>query len=303
MITIGIDMAAQPTNTAACRIDWGTGKTRVDQPCGDDFIAALLDEASGGSEASGCVVAIDAPFGWPTSFSDAVDSWTKGDEQWSLSYADHAEKLRHRECDIALNALLTSRSVQQTLTPISVSADKVGATAMRCAYLLSGWAGRSAIDCVHRNGLPVVECYPAAALAVWGIDRKGYKGKADGTHEARTEILRQLRDRTGLHIDGDAEIVATDHALDAFVSALIARAVALGAVEPRGVIENIHEGWIELPEAGALEVEQGVPSQRLQHPIVGRRCRHRPHQPTKLSKIRLCSYSAAKHASATASIG
>jgi hypothetical protein len=61
--------------------------------------------------------------------------------------------------------------------PLSVSADKLGIVAMRCALLQERfaaqvWEGQRQ----PRNGRSrLVETYPAGALHVWGLPRNGYK--------------------------------------------------------------------------------------------------------------------------------
>ena len=60
------------------------------------------------------------------------------------------------------------------LVPLSVSADRIGHTAMRCAALQTRLAaeGRG----VDRSGAgAVVEVYPAASLKVWGLPWRGDK--------------------------------------------------------------------------------------------------------------------------------
>jgi hypothetical protein len=55
----------------------------------------------------------------------------------------------------------------QTRRPVSVSTDRLGVTAMRCAHLLHRWSNGQHID---RTGPGrFVEVYPAAALVRWGL--------------------------------------------------------------------------------------------------------------------------------------
>ena len=67
MRTLGIDLAAQPANTSACAIEWGTGRPIVSElrsGLDDDHLIDAIEDAD--------KVAIDAPFGWPDEFVDAV---------------------------------------------------------------------------------------------------------------------------------------------------------------------------------------------------------------------------------------
>jgi hypothetical protein len=89
----------------------------------------------------------------------------------------------------AMRLRATDRAVyeQTKLTPFSVSTDKIGVVAMRCARRLSAhWRATATVP--DRSGLGrVAEVYPAAALVQWGIskqsgvvDRGTYKGKTPG---------------------------------------------------------------------------------------------------------------------------
>lgn len=60
----------------------------------------------------------------------------------------------------------------QRLIPLSVAADRIGHTAMRCASLLAALAsGGMQVDRVG-TGL-VVEVYPAASLWSWQLPHRG----------------------------------------------------------------------------------------------------------------------------------
>jgi hypothetical protein len=99
---------------------------------------------------------------------------------------------------------------------MSVSADKLGAPAMRPAWLLDRYRAAGSpqgeIDRAGDRG-PVVEVYSAAALAIWELDCRGYKSgkKAD---VKRKEIWRGLSSRA--HLKGDQP--SNDHQLDAVIS-------------------------------------------------------------------------------------
>src|SRR4051812_32491569 len=69
--TLGIDLAAQPANTALCRIQWGHGQARIDR-----LENGLDDDALTTAFRTAAITAIDAPFGWPVAFAAAVHGWT-----------------------------------------------------------------------------------------------------------------------------------------------------------------------------------------------------------------------------------
>jgi len=106
-------------------------------------------------------VAIDASFGWPRAFVDALDAHRRF-EAWPAPDDGAPETYR-----AALSFRATDRVVMHTRRPLSVSTDKLGVTAMRCAHPLHRWslAGES-VD--RAGGKRFVEVYPAAALARWG---------------------------------------------------------------------------------------------------------------------------------------
>jgi predicted nuclease with RNAse H fold len=242
VLTVGIDLAAQDKDTAACQIEWSQGAASVSVPdvgLSDD---ALVDRVTSGDR-----VGIDAPFGWPDEFVAAV-----------LGYANtgrfpltERKRLRYRETD---------RYVEQhARLPLSVSSDRIAVTAMRCASLLTRLA-EEGMEVDRSGGGKLVEVYPAAALARWDIDPRGYK-TGDKARAARGRVLDRLED----FADGWLKLsppvreacVESDDALDAFVAALVAHAAELGMTEPapRGLeAQAQREGWIHLPRTASLSV-------------------------------------------------
>src|SRR6185437_16058848 len=63
VITLGIDLASQPRNTASCAIAWQETRAQVTSLCLDVDDAALVAAMRGAAK-----VAIDAPLGWPVEF-------------------------------------------------------------------------------------------------------------------------------------------------------------------------------------------------------------------------------------------
>lgn len=247
MLTLGIDLATAPAKSGACLLRWSSRTVRVEKLAvgwdDDDVLRELvLADWSG----------IDAPFGWPRRFVSAV--------------RDHAERgvwpASERE---AFRLRLTDRVVRELtdLRPMSVSTDRIGATAMRCAWLLSclGESRGRRVDLLGAEG--VAEVYPAAALKVWAQEDssnavvwQGYK-RAAGTAD-RERILGALEQIVGeLQIDPSQRALcrASDDALDALVCALVARAVGLGLTHRPSGDESERareEGWIHVPRPGSL---------------------------------------------------
>jgi predicted RNase H-like nuclease len=199
MRSLGIDLAAEPPNTAACEITWTAQRAharlyadRLD----DGRLLTLIETAD--------KVGIDCPFGWPLPGRGQLGS-------------SHRQSLRYR---------LTDKVVHQQvgIWPLSVSTDRIGVTAMRCAALLDALAAAGhPVD--RAGGGRVVEVYPAAALKHWGLPHQGYK-KQEGAI-VRAQALDRLRAKLPMLIlDGDAldRCQRSDDAFDALICALVAAA-------------------------------------------------------------------------------
>jgi hypothetical protein len=138
--------------------------------------------------------------------------------------------------------------------PLSVSADKLGVVAMRCALLqerfaTEAWEGQRQ----PRNGRGrLVEAYPAGALHLWGLPRSGYKGNDEQPRAVRAVIVNALRK---LMDPGEVEeaSIGSDDTLDAVVAALVAWMAASGrtfAPDSKDAESFATvEGWIHLPRS------------------------------------------------------
>jgi predicted nuclease with RNAse H fold len=237
--TAGIDLAAQDARTAGCVVDWRDGRARV-----VTLVVGMSDDDLRDLIRSVNKAGIDAPFGWPEEFVEAVSSWSRLREwpAWSR------RRLRYRETDMR---------VEGGRPPLSVSSDLIAVVAMRCASLLTKLAGDGEV--IDRAGARrVAEVYPAATLRAWGLVPGAYKRTAG--QQRRRELLDDLLDRGRGWLTlsaGDREACEhSDDAFDALVCALTARAVALHlTVAPRTAGDRTrarHEGWIHVPEADSL---------------------------------------------------
>jgi predicted nuclease with RNAse H fold len=243
VLTVGVDLAAEPAKTAVARIEWSSGTASVrDVRTGADD--SQIIEAIAEADRSG----VDCPFGWPEPFIDFVSAHRTGNVVAPEGVAGLAwrRKLAYRTTDEVVRKIIGR-------PPLSVSADRIGHTAMRCAHLLAQLAERGQpID--RRGGGAVVEVYPAASLRQWGLPDRGYKGAP--------EPLGQLIDRlqaAAPWLDlGEYERTCrrSDDATDAVVAALTARAAYQGlAIRPTTEQARIAEteGWIVLPEKDSLD--------------------------------------------------
>jgi predicted nuclease with RNAse H fold len=243
VLTVGVDLAAEPRNTAVARIRWTQTSAEV-QAVGVGADDPVLVEEITASDKAG----IDCPLGWPRRFVEFV---AQHEASAFVAPADVAGKDWRRQ--LALRQTdLTIRSATG-LNPLSVAADRIGLAAMRCAGLLGRLA--AAGQPVDRSGAGVVvEVYPAAALKHWGLTYRSYKGTANTT--VRHQLVDTLTATAPWLRLGDHEQACrrSDHALDAVIAALNARAAALGlATAPAAdqLDAARTEGWIALP-AGSL---------------------------------------------------
>ncbi len=228
MRTLGIDLSSQPAGTAACRVLWADGIARVEaveELVDDDRLRALFADTTIDQ------VGIDVPLGWPDGFVRAVQLHRDGRDWPSLP----TRELTHRATD----RWLISRGVY----PLSVSTDRIAYPAMRAAALTAGMA---------RDGSGrLVEVYPAAALHVWELQFRRYK-RSTG-RAVLADIIAALRGKAPW-LDADERswkaFHASDHAFDALIAALIARAHARGLCHPIPNSDReaaTREGWICVP--------------------------------------------------------
>ena len=221
--TVGVDLGSQPAETALCAITWrGDGTARVEPPTrsahDDAVLAACLDNEVDR-------VGIDCPLGWPEPFVRAITAHRDG-----LAWPGRGRPAGVYQRELAYRA--TDEYVRDRMRPpLTVSADKIGWVAWRCASLLDELAERG--QPVNRDGTGrVCEVYPAAALHRWGMSA-GSKSNP----EVLSGLVNALLERApGLEFADGAEHLfrASDHAFDALVCALVARAVQLGRTLPPG---------------------------------------------------------------------
>jgi hypothetical protein len=267
--TLGIDLASQPRDTAACEIVWtADGRGEVLHITDRLTDSALLDMLEGPVTKVG----IDAPFGWPLEFIDALVAYRDRGE-WPVPPDDPQGiqgRLVLRETD---REVLRVTGIPQTgdtaprkgKQPMSVTTSWLAFPAMRCARLLAE-VGRRAGGPVDRSGAGrFVEVYPDAALRQWGLspaawteDPGSYKGSEPAALERRERLVDALLEATAGWLEIESGLVSfckrDDDALDALVCALVARAAELGATEPPPVDSRVasQEGWIHLPMRGPL---------------------------------------------------
>jgi len=256
MKTLGIDLGAQGKRTAVCLIDWVTGQ--VELPSGSASDCELVDLICGtsGRDDDGVdACGIDAPFGWPSPFLNAIAAHARR-ERWPGSEGKDQDEFR-RSLRFRRTDLIVLNEIGRV--PMSVSTELVGVVAMRCARLQQLVADRGReVDRSGRRGV-LLEVYPRAALHHWELAEAGYK-KARG-REGLEKLAQTMFDRCPRLATDQARTrcTARDDDLDAFICAVIAKAARSGQTQTVHR-EDEHlaaeEGWIHLPTA-TLEVITG----------------------------------------------
>lgn len=241
MTTAGIDLSADPAKTGVAWVSRTDGGWRVEDVSVGKHDDGGLCEVVRAAEKSG----IDCPLGWPSPFVDYVVAHRDGGA--GLVVPDGRISLTHRSTDHYVTAVTGLR-------PLSVSADRIGSAAMRCAALMAALAVDGVnIDRTGRTG-PVVEVYPAAALKIWGLPHRAYKGPEVVRRGARSTLLDRVTERLGLDLGLHADLaLASDDALDAILCAVIAGLSLSGECVPvpdEALALAATEGWIALPRHG-----------------------------------------------------
>ncbi|SMF79166.1 Protein of unknown function [Streptomyces sp. Amel2xC10] len=240
MRTVGIDLSADRSKTAMSVLEWKDGVAEVGPPavkCTDD---ALIDQLTG--LRPGDRAGVDTPFGWPAEFVRAVGAH-HAEKPWPGRGQDseryRKDRLRYR---------LTDRIVRDQIYPVGAPLpapfDRIGAMVARWAHLADELDRRGVhVDRTGRG--PIAEVYPKASRHRWGLLG------GPRTMDALLAAAPWLRCDAPTARAYDA----SEHAFDALVCSLTARAVACGLTTFPDAAEADDartEGWIHLPVPGSL---------------------------------------------------
>jgi len=131
VLTVGVDLAAEPANTAVARISWTAGYAEVERLVVGADNAVLGEEIATASKAG-----IDCPLGWPRRFVDFVVQHRDGVFAAPVDVAgkDWRRLLANRETDLVTRHVVG-------LVPLSVAADRAGGEAVRRAAGAVGGRG------------------------------------------------------------------------------------------------------------------------------------------------------------------
>ena len=121
VLTFGVDLASQAKRTAGCLLEWRDHPVLIDlvSPLSDDRIVEIAVQSDVAR------TAIDAPFGWPRSFVEAVATYGR-----SEGFPETGGDLWLRRTDHVVWRQTGRR-------PLSVSADRIEETANRPPHFLA----------------------------------------------------------------------------------------------------------------------------------------------------------------------
>ena len=186
-----------------------------------------------------CLLAIDAPLGWPSALGQALASHEAGGVLPHLS-----NELFRRSTDLFIKKTIGKQ-------PLDVGADRIARTALSALQRLEqirentkqplplAWVPG------HIEGSACIEVYPAGSLTVYGLSATGYKGKESKHQAARNQLVAGLSNI--LHIPDVVRrcMRENDDALDAVVCLQAGFDFMQGVVmrpDDQALAEK--EGWI-----------------------------------------------------------
>ncbi len=243
-LTVGVDLAAQPTRTAVAAIEWSGPAARLVE------LEVGVEDARIVAISRGAIsVGIDSPLGWPIEFVEFVSAHGRHEvAPREFSGKEWRQRIRYRDTD---------RYVHERIGkwPLSVATDLLSLAAMHGAELLEAFeASGVAVD--RSGGGVLVEVYPAASLRIWGIDVAGYKRDAASLAAAAGRVLDAAPWLTVTPAES-ALLARSDDALDAMIACFTARAHSLGQTEavPEALLAAARvEGWIALPSGRVADL-------------------------------------------------
>jgi predicted nuclease with RNAse H fold len=242
MLIAGLDLAAEPKATALSLIDWSGKTARLVQ-----LELNLDDKLIVDSTRDAVKLGIDCALGWPIEFVEFLNRYSQNSFSQIAGDMSWRRRMAYRETDRAAREL-TGR------WPLSVSTDRLGLTAMRCAGLLSKLS-EDGVEIDRTGAGKVVEIYPGASLRLWGFDTSGYRASA----AARATLLERICEAAPWFEPGDFAELMIDScdAFDAVIANFAARSSSLGlsTTAPESVIKNAQiEGWLSLPRSALSDL-------------------------------------------------
>ncbi len=186
MITlIGIDCATQPEKVGLAQAEWDGQRLvglQIQPGKHDTDVAGVV--ANWLPSEGACLLALDAPLGWPAAFGTALASHAAGEPLKVTAPAFFRRRTDHRLDDVH--------------HPMDVTADRIGRTAYWAVNLLGEVARRTGVAALplawnyHKLApLSAIEVYPAGTLTQLGLPAKSYK--KTGQQSQRQKIVEGIR--------------------------------------------------------------------------------------------------------------
>ena len=239
VLIIGVDCATDPRKVGLA-YGWWDGQNGVVEEmaaAGPDLSpAAWISQRVQAHRRCACLLALDAPLGWPAAFGAALAGHSAGQP-----IQTEPVNFFRRETD---------RFIHQTVgrRPLDVGAERIARTALSALQLVAQVSKRLGMDIPllwnadMPCGLAAVEVYPAAVLQVLGLPASGYKENEQSAVRARIldGLARQLR----LPQDVGSALADAD-ILDALICVLAGIDFLAGrAMPPQDLDLAMKEGWI-----------------------------------------------------------
>ena len=245
MLLIGVDCATQPNKVGLAKGHLEGEKLLIEFAKCLQSWAAIDDQISQWIKEEGnCLLALDAPLGWPEPLGETLVPHKAGA---ALPESVDRDRMFYRETDRWIHGNIGKK-------PLAVGADKIACTAYAALSFLErlrdktghkiplAWEHKD----VGKGKVAAIEVYPAATLKVCGLPHTGYKNK-ESAEEKRKKIIEGLKEKMTLSgpEDVEKEMLANDDVLDAVVCVLAAADFARkDACPPENRELAKKEGWI-----------------------------------------------------------
>ena len=240
---IGVDVATQPKSVGLAHCAYRDSRLQVEtilvEPTWEAIDARIGSWLRAPASGVPTLLALDAPLGWPSTLSEALQSHRAGE-----SLPPGANELFRRRTDDAVAAALGKR-------PLDVGADRIARTAHAALRLLAR------LRRTHELEIPLawdpgppsttsaIEVYPAGTLVSRSLRSSGYKGPAPKAAAARDRIIDGLTTELAFSSESASLMQSSDHLLDAVLCCVAAHDFANGRViEPDIPDLARQEGWI-----------------------------------------------------------
>jgi len=240
---IGVDCATTPARVGLAFGVYARGQTTVTgvtmgspaDPPGAQ-VARQLAKRDGP-----VLLALDAPLGWPVALAAGLHCHAAG-----APLETPANDLFRRETDRFIRRRLGKQS-------LDVGADRIARTAHAALALLQGLRCQLGLDiplawspALQQPG--AIEVYPAATLAAYGMDSRGYRAAGNGA--VRERLLGEVQQRIAVTA-GVPDIRTGADGLDAVLCLLAAHDFLTGkAMPPEHPDLARREGWMWVRDPG-----------------------------------------------------